>query len=310
MIKRILTFLLLNLTNTFVIGQNYYSITFEGTGVYENDWRHKLFIDTISNANNIWQIGAPHKAILASALSAPNVIITDTTNTYPINDTSSFILSHVADLGFSMVNQVLISGAYNVNSDTLADIGSIEFSPDNGGLWIDLNNPLSYSVNVVWNSGTAPVFSGNSNGWKQFSVLLIGFNPTFNIQYGDTVQWRFTFKSDGIQTNKDGIMFDSLYVWDVPPIGVQTYDSENPELGIFPNPANTTIHFQFKNKLSGDYLLKVYSASGKIRDEWNVTNASEVISIDIKDYPNGLYFFTLVDKANAKTAAGKFIKGN
>lgn len=310
MIKRILTFLLLSLTNTFVIGQNYYNITFEGTGVYENDWRHKLFIDTISNANNIWQIGAPHKAILASALSLPNVIITDTANTYPINDTSTFILSHVADLGFSMVNQILISGVYNVNSDTLADIGSIEFSPDNGGLWIDLNNPLSYSVNVVWNSGTAPVFSGNSNGWKQFSALLVGFNPTFNIQYGDTVQWRFTFKSDGIQTNKDGIMFDSLYVWDVPPIGIQTYDSENPALSIFPNPASTIIHIQFKNKLSGDYLLKVYTASGKIRDEWNVTNPSKVISIDIKDYPIGLYFFTLVDKESAKTATGKFIKGN
>jgi hypothetical protein len=308
--KRILTFILLTLTNTFVIAQNYYNITFEGTGVYENDSRHKLFIDTISNANNIWQIGTPNKAILSSALSLPNVVITDTANTYPMNDTSSFILSHVADLGFSMVNQMLISGSYNVNSDTLTDIGSIEFSPDNGGLWIDLNNPLSFSVNVVWNSGTAPVFSGNSNGWKHFSALLTGFNPTFNIQYGDTVQWRFTFKSDGIETNKDGIMFDSLYIWDVPPIGIQKHDSENPEISIFPNPANTTIHIEFENKPLGDYLLKVYSASGKIRDEHMVTDPKKGIFIDIKDYPDGIYFFTLVDKVRAKTTSGKFIKGN
>ncbi len=310
MIKRILTFLLLSLTNTFVIGQNYYNITFEGTGVYENDWRHKLFIDTISNANNIWQIGAPHKAILASAISAPNVIITDTANFYPINDTSSFILSHVADLGFSMVNQMVISGSYAVYSDTLTDIGSIEFSPNNGGLWIDLNNPLSYAANVVFNTGTAPVFSGNSNGWKQFSILLTGFNPTFNIQYGDTVLWRFTFKSDGVQTNKDGIMFDSLYVWDVPPIGIQMIHIEEKEVRTYPNPAKTIIYFDFKKKLEGAYLIKVYSTLGNYINEMMITDSKKELSIDIKNYLDGIYLFSIQDKVGTIISSGKFIKKN
>jgi hypothetical protein len=279
-------------------------------GVYENDIRHKIFIDSISNSNNIWHIGAPQKALLSSALSAPNVIITDTANFYPMNDTSSFILSHVADLGFSMVNQMVISGSYAVYSDTLTDIGSIEFSPNNGGLWIDLNNPLSYAANVVFNTGTAPVLSGNSNGWKQFSILLTGFNPTFNIQYGDTVLWRFTFKSDGIQTNKDGIMFDSLYVWDVPPIGIQMNNTEEKKVRTYPNPAKTNIYFDFKKKLEGAYLIKVYSTLGKYINEMMITDTKKELSIDIKNYPEGIYLFSIQDKAGTIISSGKFIKKN
>src|ERR1700747_2873685 len=78
-----------------------YFISFEGTGVNENDTCHNLYDDTISNPLNIWQIGSPHKPVFASAYTNPNVIVTDTANHYPVNDTSSFIISHTAGLGFT-----------------------------------------------------------------------------------------------------------------------------------------------------------------------------------------------------------------
>ena len=55
-----------------------------------------IFIDTINNPNNIWQIGLSQKTFLSSS---DVVMITDTLNSYPANDTSSFILKHVPDIG-------------------------------------------------------------------------------------------------------------------------------------------------------------------------------------------------------------------
>ncbi len=55
-----------------------------------------LTIDTISNPNNIWQIGSLHKTVFTNAYSVPNALVTDTINTYPINDTSTFIITNVA----------------------------------------------------------------------------------------------------------------------------------------------------------------------------------------------------------------------
>jgi hypothetical protein len=55
-----------------------------------------LNIDVASNPNNIWQIGPPQKAVLNNSNSSPNVIITDTINSYPITDTSSFTIESTA----------------------------------------------------------------------------------------------------------------------------------------------------------------------------------------------------------------------
>ena len=42
----------------------------------------QFYADTISNPNNIWQIGKPQKKTLDSAYSGRNALITDTTNYY------------------------------------------------------------------------------------------------------------------------------------------------------------------------------------------------------------------------------------
>jgi hypothetical protein len=69
-------------------GQMIWEINFE-------DWYYgedRIYIDTISNQDNIWQVGQPNKIIFNTAYSEPNAIITDTSNHYPTNDTSSLLL--------------------------------------------------------------------------------------------------------------------------------------------------------------------------------------------------------------------------
>jgi hypothetical protein len=76
-----------------------------------------LTIDTVSNPNNIWQIGKPQKIIFINAHSAPNVLVTDTINSYPTNDTSIFYITNIAmGGGFEWPHTVVLAGQYFVNS--------------------------------------------------------------------------------------------------------------------------------------------------------------------------------------------------
>jgi hypothetical protein len=292
-----------------LFGQNYYGISFEGNGLWENDFRHKLFIDTISNPNNIWQIGQPQKVLFSSAATPPNAIVTDSLNYYPINDTSSFILKHVANMGFAMPCVVTFGGSYFVNSDTLTDFGKIEFSPDNGSNWIDLADPL-YASSIYWNDPflQPPIFSGNSNGWKSYEADIQNLGPLFNIQFNDTVLFRFTFISDGIQTNKDGLMFDSLYVWDVPPIGIKNVNSNDINFFINPNPASTYIEVDINKSRTEIHSIEIYNRMGGIMKKIMNPLNEDKIYIDVSDFPEGIYLFSLINREGYKLFSKKFIK--
>ncbi|MBN1186802.1 MAG: hypothetical protein JXB49_31275 [Bacteroidales bacterium] len=146
-----------------------------------------LTIDTISNPNNIWQVAAPQKGEFIHAFSVPNVIITDSVNSYPVNDTSSFIITNVAlGEGFDNQHTVILEGQYFVDSDSLQDYGKIEFSPDNGATWVDLFHDTVPVSEWYW-LFDKPVLTGKSNGWKSFGLNLAPLGAVFDINHGDTV---------------------------------------------------------------------------------------------------------------------------
>lgn len=100
-----------------------------------------LYIDSVNNPQNIWQIGIPEKDNIPLPYS-PNVsIVTDTMLPYPTNDTSSFIVAvcHYSQYGFAPY--VAVSNwelNYYIDSDSLNDFGMIEISVDQGNTWWDL----------------------------------------------------------------------------------------------------------------------------------------------------------------------------
>jgi Secretion system C-terminal sorting domain len=310
--KPILTITLFCLIMTSnIFGQYFYTITFDGTGVYESSPGHKLFIDSISNPSNVWQIGQPQKSVFTNSVATSKAIVTKSLTTYPVNNTSSFVLSHVANLGFSMPAEVIIGGKYFVNSDSLTDYGKIEFSPDNGATWIDLIANTTYASSIFWiNSSIKPSFSGNSNGWKKFRAKIDELGPIFNIQYGDTVKWKFTFTSDGIETNKDGLMFDSLSVYDAPPIGMAKINPNQLLTTAFPNPSQSDIFIEFENNRKSNCSLLVYNNIGQIVFEKIISKEEKAISINIKDFADGVYTYTITDTSDNNFRSGKFIKTN
>lgn len=262
---------------SFSQSSSFYTLDFEDTAAL-----HHLRIDTVSNLNNIWQVGAPQKPIFTNAYSNPNVIVTDTINPYPINDTSSFTIVNVAGDGFTYPHTASLIGEYSVNSDTLTDFGTIEFSPDNGTSWYDIINDtfITNHINLQqhWISLT-----GNSNGWQQFFVNLAPLGPLFNIQLGDTVLWRFTFISDSIQTNKDGLMFDNLYFEDYVE-GIPEIQNDN-LISISPNPTSNELRI-YKSNVSDSQKVQVLNYRGQV-----LYDNSNFIGdrIDIRQLPNGIY---------------------
>ena len=269
------------------LGDDWFDLNFEDTTTLDH-----LRIDSIANQNNLWQVGTPQKTVFTSAYSSPYAIVTDTINSYPINDTSSFEIVNLATgFGWQMPHTVILSGYYQVNSDTLTDYGKIEVSPDNGTTWIDIVNDTAYSNYYQWWT-VKPVLSGNSNGWQQFTVWLAPLGPLFNVQYNDTILYRFTFISDSVQTNKDGLMFDDFHFEDWAE-GIAEIQNDN-LISISPNPTSDELIFH-RTKVSTNSKIQILNYSGQV-----LYNNSNFIgeTIDIRQLSNGIYLLKYSDTKN------------
>ncbi len=268
------------------LGFGSYNLNFEDTILFVH-----LRMDSSINHNNLWQISAPQKTVFISAYSTPNVIVTDNINPYPVSDTSSFELVNRADQGWTYPHTVTISGYYWVNSDSLTDYGTIEVSPDNGTTWIDLINDTSYTSYYTWWSAK-PILSGNSNGWQYLNVWFADLGPLFNVQIGDTTLYRFTFISDSVQTNKDGLMYDDLNFVDYAE-GIDEIKNNN-LISIYPNPADENLFIQ-KSKRSNSASVEVFNYTGQLVFQNKNFNGE---TISTKNLQNGFYVLKYSDGNN------------
>ncbi len=278
--KKILLLMSLTLTVATSFGQSYWNINFEDTYYLDRVW-----IDTVSNPNNTWQIGTPDKIIFNSAHSPTHAIVTDTLHPYPVNDTSSFIITHIrAPLGGG--NTVLLLDFYfQMNTDTLTDHGIIEASIDHGITWINLMT--EDSTYQLWWIEPKPILSGNTIGWTHFSLNLAALTYVFG--YSDTLLYRFTFVSDGIQTNKEGWIIDDFTFndyWE----GIQEIQN-NDLISIFPNPTSDGLTIHGTNA-SSTQIVHVFKNTGQL--VYNNSNFQGE-RIDTRQLSNGIYLLKYSD---------------
>jgi hypothetical protein len=273
--KGIIAVLTIILMYSPIWGQNPLYFTFE----QDTNYQKYFYVDS-SAANNIWQIGKPHKAIFDSAYSFPNALVTDTLNTYPINNSSSIIIWQRASAPV-----IGLHFYYQTNTDTLVDFGKIEVSGDKGLTWTTIN---------YW-YGQTPVFSGNSKGWKTAAFEIGIFY--FNLQYGDTALFKFSFTSDSIDTHKDGWMIDNLYILHSAGVGINEILNSNEILNITPNPFSQSTQITL-NQSYHNIALAVYDIQGKQVAQQQYAD-SDKIQLSRNQLSNGLYFLklTLDDKA-------------
>ncbi|MGI8893309.1 MAG: hypothetical protein ACR2GN_07585 [Bacteroidia bacterium] len=131
--KQLLLTLAFTLISYLSIGQMWQQYFDGADTIYDpNVSPSSIYIEIDTNSSNIWQIGAPQKNIFDSAATAPNVIVTDTINYYPVNNSSSFQFSIVPWVPWGIL---AIQWKQKLDFDAGLDGGIIEFSVDSGTTW-------------------------------------------------------------------------------------------------------------------------------------------------------------------------------
>ena len=272
-------------------GQVEWTIDFEGPAVFD-----RIFIDTISSPNNTWQIGEPGKPLFNSSFSPTHAILTDISNPYPPNNTSSFIITHIRDWPIGTDNYFLLLDFYfKMDSDTLEDYGKIDISIDNGSSWHDLDS--LDALNYLFWLEPKPVLTGAVHEWTHFSVDLAQL--TFYLGYSDTLLYKFTFISDDLNTDKEGWIIDDFLFedfWE----GIDEHRNDD-MISVYPVPASNYLELK-RNGMDLNEAVEVLDLCGRT-------------ILSVKDYQGGLVdigtlsggIYLLKYRTAEKVAIKKFI---
>jgi hypothetical protein len=82
------------------------------------------------------------------------------------------------------------------------------------------------------------------------------------------------------------------------------YNSKTSYIKFYPNPASTTINFEFLKWVDRNYILQIYNFTGK--KVFESTNLISKISVALDEFYRGIYIFQLRDKSGRITESGKF----
>ncbi len=279
-----------------------------------NNYLLGLF-DFPNDSTSIWQLGIPNKSNFNQAHSQPRAVVTDTLNSYPPNDTSSFYIRIKPNGGIFG----LLAFNFKMDSDSLSDFGKIDLSFDNGITWqnaFDFNyqNGTSWFVkdsseNIIINSNlqdSGLIFTGKPQCWYSFIYnYYVGdfYNDTL-ISYDDTITFRFTFISDSIDTQKDGWMIDNMH------LGLFTFNTSNaspPKFPskVIPNPsAMEQVWVQFDNDSYNDIAVEIYTTTGQLLQQHHTREGE--IPIILRD--KGIYFYRLRNLETQEISLGKIVR--
>jgi len=287
MIKLLPLILLVSLTSTVIKAQSEY-IDFEDTTKLS-----LIYIDT-SLANNIWQIGNPSKTLFNSAYTSTNAIVTDTLNTYPVGNFSSFEITIHQDTVFPWGGFRIpyIFFWHKYDTDSLKDGGYMEVSYDGGSVWFNIEDSIiapydKFPADTIL--GNEAAFTGSSNGWQFHWIYwgawcLISSPP-------DSILIRFNFKSDSINTIKEGWMLDNIEYGTTICGGVNEYNIGK-IVTITPNPfSNSTIIELSGGESNKAYTFTMYNVLGKKVQEFQFTGSK--FKVDRGNLSEGLYIYML-----------------
>lgn len=250
-----------------------------------------ISITLVPSANNAWQVGKPQKTLFRNAKSAPHVIITDTLNPYPVNANHSFVFGiPLANSGFGGNYIYALRWTQKLDLDTGLDGGIVELSND-GTNWQNAhNNPNSYQFygftpgsKVTLPSGEI-AFSGRDTTWRD---LWLCVRSTYAHQ-NDTLYFRFSLKSDSIQTTQEGWMIDNFNFATSILHPVKEISQIDPVV-VYPNITTGIVNIEMKKLRDSDGIdeIELIDESGRVVERYG-KNYTKVV-LDITKHKPGLY---------------------
>lgn len=256
-------------------------------------------------SGNIWRTGIPSKTFMDSAYSPVRAMITDTVNTYPVNNCSYFDI--VIDDGLPawyIWGEGILGFMHKYDTDSLFDGGYIEVSYDGGLTWENIINDMhaldisasGYYDNTDTISGGTPAFSGHSDGWV-YSEFYWWWNALTKDFPMDSLIVRFNFKSDGVQNNKEGWMIDHISFYAFAVVGGNESIKKNEKLKVYYSSTQTAWVFILPESENQIAELIIYDSIG--RCVYRSGNFNERLMVfNISDYQGGYYFYKLTENEN------------
>lgn len=281
------------------------------------------FIHIDTTVGNVWQIGSSQKVFFGASYSAPYSMMTDSINSYPTNNFSTFSVEFSDTNYWEMIPDAYIGFWHKYEMDSLKDGGYVEISLDSGATWenvanciyftftspaiIDQSNFYMYSDTI---QGNIPAFTGTQANWMYSAIKLQWLFPVKqNIQDVVTkkVMFRFVFKSDNNQTNKAGWIIDniSIKIYDVGG-GVNERALANFDVQVYANPIKEKGIIQVVPKNNEhDFSISIYNTIGQIITTSKMDKNNQYI-INSNDLNSGIYFYSVKSK-DGTFKSGKLI---
>lgn len=285
MLKITLLSTILLFTFNYAYSQNYLQF-FDGNDTLTSN---SLIISLDTSSSNIWQIGPPQKTIFDSAASMPNVIVTDTINTYPDSNKSVF---HASVSGFVYwgLGISAIRWKQKLDMEFKKDGGYIEFSVDSGATWTNVfrdTNVYNFygydSANVDTLADGTVAFTGTDTTWRD--IWLCYQSTTF--QTHGIILFRFTFESDSVDANNEGWMIDNMLFQQTRFHTVNTVDP-NKKILVYPTITNGIVKVATPDSKTKIENIVVVDINGRISKRYN--NLQDQTTINISDLSAGNYF--------------------
>ncbi len=246
-------------------------------------------IDTASA--HTWQIGKPQKTKFTSAATYPNVIVTDTVNPYRANDSSYFTISVQHPMWSSGI--MALRWMQRLDLDKKHDGGIVEYSLDTGKTWKNVfNNPYVYKFYGFDSSNrdTLPsgefAFSGTDSTWKD---IWLCFHFSY-LTLTDSIMFRFSLKSDSVDSMKDGWMMDNFRMDYTIAHTVAKDPAHNNNIKVFPTATTGIVNIEAPTVQQYHIIESLYiiNSTGKVVKDYR--QCPPKFWVDISDQPPGTYF--------------------
>jgi hypothetical protein len=256
---------------------------------FEPNAQNNLLVTVGTNTDNVWQIGAPSKTLFTAASTTPNAIVTLTSGVYPKGNVStfSFAVAHYTTCNFC---PYALQWNQKLDMEFGKDGGIVEFSND-GQTWQNaLVSSSTYQFygfmpgSVSSTSGQA-CFSGTDNAWR--SIWLCLSAPVANVN--DSIFYRFTFRSDTVQTSQEGWMIDNVFAHVTAMHPIKENSLPDRTL-IYPNITNGMVNVEARIKGTANKIdnICLTDLDGKVIEDYGQNFAKT--TLDLSKHPSGTYF--------------------
>ena len=258
-----------------------------------------------------WQVCKTNKAGFGSGTTT-KVIVTDSSKSYPKNDTMRFVLrfDSLAFLNSQQVwnplGQISLNYSQRLNTDSLHGMCLLEVSIDSGKIWDTIQN---YGCHANFSYGTTSysqaVFTGENKNWTSTSFNFYpcpcpvartkNANPFSNFYFNQnkSIWFRFSLLSDSATDSLPGWEIDSIsfrrdWIYQCP-TGIENISTSFP-IQIFPNPSSSNFNLTTSETIAAKgFDVSVTNLLGE-----NIFSKNEIhqahFKIDTQQFPAGIYF--------------------